>query len=99
MATELKRNKSVSNDDIFTQVNLDSVTNYLRMVESTPLKQQKQLKAKEFPSNHEWFNSAPISIDDLMGKITLIDFWTYCCINCLHVQPDLEFLEQKFAGE
>ena len=46
-----------------------------------------------------WFNSAPLTIDNLIGKITLIDFWTYCCINCLHVQPDLEFLEQKFAGE
>ena len=69
------------------------------MVESTPLKQQKQMKAKEFPSNHYWFNSAPISVEDLVGKITLIDFWTYCCINCLHVIPDIEFLEQKFAGE
>jgi thiol-disulfide isomerase/thioredoxin len=31
--------------------------------------------------------------------LTLIDFWTYCCINCLHVLPDLEFLEQKFSEE
>ena len=29
----------------------------------------------------------------------LIDFWTYCCINCLHVLPDLEYLEGKFAQE
>ena len=35
----------------------------------------------------------------MKGKITLIDFLTYCCINCLHVLPDLEYLEQKFSGE
>jgi thiol-disulfide isomerase/thioredoxin len=29
----------------------------------------------------------------------LIDFWTYCCINCLHVIPDLEYLENKFSNE
>jgi thiol-disulfide isomerase/thioredoxin len=58
------------------------------------------MKAKEFPENHVWFNSEPVSVEsDLRGKLTLIDFWTYCCINCLHVLPDLEFLEQKFAGE
>ena len=56
--------------------------------------------AKEFPPNHVWFNSAPISVErDLRGKLVLIDFWTYCCINCLHVLPDLEFLETKFKGE
>jgi thiol-disulfide isomerase/thioredoxin len=29
----------------------------------------------------------------------VIDFWTYCCINCLHVLPDLEYLENKFSSE
>lgn len=29
----------------------------------------------------------------------LLDFWTYCCINCLHVLPDLEYLEKKFVDE
>jgi len=58
------------------------------------------MKASEFPQHHVWFNSAPLSMQrDLRGKLVLIDFWTYCCINCLHVLPDLEFLEQKFAGE
>lgn len=26
----------------------------------------------------------------------VLDFWTYCCINCMHVLPDLEFLEEKY---
>ena len=69
-------------------------------MEALPQKQQNLMKAKEFPDKHVWFNSAPMSMKrDLAGKLVLIDFWTYCCINCLHVLPDLEFLEQKFAGE
>jgi thiol-disulfide isomerase/thioredoxin len=48
----------------------------------------------------EWFNTASeISIKDLRGKIVIFDFWTYCCINCLHVLPDLKFLEQKYANQ
>ena len=54
----------------------------------------------DFPSNHTWFNSSPISFENqLRGKLVLIDFWTYCCINCLHVLTDLEYLEQKFQEE
>ncbi|KAL5983467.1 Protein SUPPRESSOR OF QUENCHING 1, chloroplastic [Asimina triloba] len=34
--------------------------------------------------------------EDLKGKVVLLDFWTYCCINCMHVLPDLEFLEKKY---
>ena len=52
------------------------------------------MKSKEFPLHHVWFNSEPLTMHkDLKGKIVVIDFWTYCCINCLHVIPDLEFLE------
>ncbi|MEW4526425.1 thioredoxin-like domain-containing protein [Maioricimonas sp. JC845] len=48
----------------------------------------------------EWFNtSGPISMKDLRGKIVLLDFWTYCCINCIHVIPDLKYLEEKYADQ
>ncbi|XLU42425.1 hypothetical protein S245_037239, partial [Arachis hypogaea] len=33
---------------------------------------------------------------DLKGKVVVLDFWTYCCINCMHVLPGLEFLEKKY---
>ena len=48
----------------------------------------------------EWLNtSGPINLKDLRGKIVVIDFWTYCCINCIHVLPDLKYLEQKYPNE
>lgn len=58
------------------------------------------MRVKDFPQNHSWFNSAPLSFSkELSSKLVLVDFWTYCCINCLHVIPDLEYLENKFAAE
>jgi DNA-binding beta-propeller fold protein YncE len=42
---------------------------------------------------------SPIRIQDLRGKIVLLDFWTYCCINCMHIIPDLKRLEEKYANE
>jgi thiol-disulfide isomerase/thioredoxin len=36
-----------------------------------------------------------LSLKDLRGKIVLLDFWTFCCINCLHVLDELRTLEEK----
>lgn len=46
-----------------------------------------------------WVNSGPISLAELRGKIVLLDFWTFCCINCHHVLPDLAKLEEKYKDE
>ena len=48
----------------------------------------------------DWINtSGPIHLRDLRGKVVLLDFWTYCCINCHHILPDLEYLEKKYPNE
>ena len=47
-----------------------------------------------------WLNSdKPLSIKGLRGKVVLLDFWTYGCINCLHIIPDLKKLEAKYPDE
>jgi thiol-disulfide isomerase/thioredoxin len=47
-----------------------------------------------------WLNApGPIRLQDLRGKIVLLDFWTLCCINCIHTLPDLARLEKKYANE
>ena len=64
-----------------------------------PAPQQRQ-KAPEFPSTFKWLNNdQPLQIHgNLKGHVIILDFWTYCCINCMHVLPDLEYLEHKYAG-
>ena len=56
--------------------------------------------APDFPPGLDWLNvERPLSLADLRGKIVLLDFWTYGCINCIHVIPELKRLEEKFADE
>jgi thiol-disulfide isomerase/thioredoxin len=56
--------------------------------------------APEFPAGMQWLNTdKPLRLADLRGKVVLLDFWTYCCINCMHVIPDLTYLEQKYPNE
>ena len=57
-------------------------------------------KAPSLDGGTEWLNtSGEITLKDLRGKVVLIDFWTYCCINCMHVLPDLAYLEAKYPNE
>lgn len=59
-----------------------------------------RVAAPEFPTGLDWFNvPAPLTMDGLRGKIVVLDFWTYGCINCIHMIPVLEQVEQKFADE
>jgi thiol-disulfide isomerase/thioredoxin/sugar lactone lactonase YvrE len=56
--------------------------------------------APDFPPGLDWLNvERPLTMTDLRGKIVLLDFWTYGCINCMHVIPELKRLEEKFADE
>jgi thiol-disulfide isomerase/thioredoxin len=59
-----------------------------------------QVAAPDFPENADWLNTDhPLTLAELRGKVVLLDFWTYCCINCMHVIPDLKRLEAKYPDE
>jgi DNA-binding beta-propeller fold protein YncE len=61
---------------------------------------QRVFKAPEFEGAAGWLNTAgPLKMADLKGKIVILDFWTLCCINCIHVLPDLDKLEKKYPNE
>ncbi|MXY88332.1 MAG: redoxin domain-containing protein, partial [Dehalococcoidia bacterium] len=65
---------------------------------TTPTEEPVENPAPEFPAGLTWFNvSEPLSFAKLRGKIVLLDFWTQGCINCQHIIPDLERLEEEFA--
>ena len=57
----------------------------------------KYPRLPEFKTEWDWFNvSEPLTMDRLAGLVTVMDFFTYCCINCMHILPDLERLERKY---
>lgn len=56
--------------------------------------------APEFPAGLEWLNTGePLTLAELQGKVVLLDFWTYGCINCIHIIPDLKRLEAEYPNE
>lgn len=69
-------------------------------IEDIGLNYYGNITAPDFPAGLEWLNTdKPYSIKDFRGKLVLIDFWTYCCINCIHIMPDLKKLEEKYKDE
>src|SRR5437899_4017709 len=62
---------------------------------------EEKQKAPELDGGVGWINtSQPISLrKDLKGKIVILDFWTLCCINCIHTLPDLAKLEKKYSNQ
>jgi thiol-disulfide isomerase/thioredoxin len=59
-----------------------------------------RVAAPDFEGGVGWLNTAaPIHIKDLRGKVVILDFWTYCCINCIHTLPDLAKLEKKYPNQ
>lgn len=57
--------------------------------------------APEFPAGLDWINTGgkALSLQQLRGKVVLLDFWTFGCINCIHIIPDLKKLEADYADE
>ena len=71
----------------------------------TPVSNAQGPEPRPLPANLleggvAWLNTrSPIHFEDLRGKVVILDFWTYCCINCHHVLPTLAKLEQKYPNE
>jgi thiol-disulfide isomerase/thioredoxin len=55
-----------------------------------------QQPAPDFTGINNWFNSKPLSLADLRGKVVLVDFWTYGCVNCVNTLPHVTELYAKY---
>lgn len=72
----------------------------IRDIEDIGMNYYGNITAPDFNKELEWLNSdKQYSIKDFRGKLILLDFWTYCCINCIHIMPDLKKLEEKYKNE
>jgi thiol-disulfide isomerase/thioredoxin len=57
-----------------------------------------RVRAPELTGAVGWLNvPAPLTLSALRGKVVLLDFWTYGCVNCMHILPDLKRLEAKYG--
>ena len=55
--------------------------------------------ARELQGISGWINSEPFTLESLRGKVVLIDFWTYTCVNCIRTMPFLREWHKKYAEE
>ena len=55
--------------------------------------------APEIQGVAEWINSKPLTLRQLRGKVVLIDFWTYSCVNCLRTLPHLKAWDRAYRDD
>ena len=55
--------------------------------------------APEFAGIAGWINSDPLTMTELQGRVVLIDFWTYTCINCIRTYPFLKLWNSRYADD
>ena len=55
-----------------------------------------QGNAPDFTGLGNWFNSPPLKMSDLRGKVVLVNFWTYGCVNCVNTLPHVTGLYAKY---
>ena len=60
---------------------------------------QKGPKAPEIIPGGTWFNSKPLTLAELKGKVVIIDFWTYSCINCQRTMPYLRDWHERYKDK
>jgi thiol-disulfide isomerase/thioredoxin len=56
-------------------------------------------KAPEFKGENVWINSSPLKLDDLKGKVVLIDFWAFDCPNCAQAMPFVKEWHKKYSKD
>ncbi len=61
--------------------------------------QARKAPAPSLEGGAGWINAGgPIDLKDLKGKFVMLDFWTFCCINCMHIMPELQKLEHAYPN-
>ncbi len=75
-------------------------TNLTEKLETIPLKTQTNLGvAPEFVGINHWLNSPELTLTQLKGKVVLVDFWTYTCINCIRTLPYVTSWYEKYKDQ
>src|SRR2546423_12387705 len=65
---------------------------------STAFKSSESAAAPDLTSGN-WINSEPLKLKDLRGRVVLIEFWTFGCINCRNTLPFIKSLHDRYQGK
>lgn len=84
--------------DIITTISNDSVPSDGKPMNEV-LDTMKYPKAPELILGGQWFNTEPLTLNSLRGKVVLVDFWTYTCINCIRTLPYLKSWHEKYVDD
>jgi cytochrome c biogenesis protein CcdA/thiol-disulfide isomerase/thioredoxin len=84
-------------DASFNQIENNSIVKKELSKLSSPSNNVSQ--APEIVAGGEWFNSKPLTLKNLRGKVVIIDFWTYTCINCIRTLPYIEAWYKKYKDQ
>ena len=56
-------------------------------------------QAPEFRGLQGWLNSPPLTVSGLKGRVVLLEFWTFGCVNCVRTLPHMNQLHTNYAGD
>ncbi len=66
---------------------------------ATQLNVKTPYAAPEFSDIEAWINSPPLTVAGLRGKVVLVNFWTFGCINCVRTMPWTKDMHAKYSGK
>ncbi|HXF51101.1 MAG TPA: redoxin domain-containing protein [Dehalococcoidia bacterium] len=61
--------------------------------------EQGPVRAPEFPPNATWLQGGPLRMSELRGRVVLIDFWDYTCVNCIRTLPYVKAWHERYADK
>lgn len=70
---------------------------FATVANAAPLSNQGQ--APEFAGIEKWLNTEPLTMQNLRGKVVLVDFWTFDCINCINTLPYVKSWHDKYKDQ
>ena len=71
----------------------------IALASSLALAQSVDTPAPDFIPSSEWFNSEPLSIEDLRGEVVLVEMWTFDCYNCYRSIPTLRTFYERYEDQ
>jgi thiol-disulfide isomerase/thioredoxin len=80
-------------------VKIGIVLGALLIVSAIFMHRSEKRIAPEFTGIEAWLNSQPLTMESLRGKVVLVDFWTYSCVNCLRTLPYLNSWDEKYRDK